>query len=78
MRLAFTPDGRRLATEDGKAVKVWDLATGAESLVLPPGSAGRTTCGALAPGAPYASKFFDKYTRAREYRDMGHVQASDT
>jgi WD40 repeat protein len=36
--LAFSPDGRRLAAEDGKTVKVWDLATGAEGLALPPGS----------------------------------------
>jgi WD40 repeat protein len=38
--LAFSPDGLRLAVEDGKAVKVWDLATRAESLVLPPGATG--------------------------------------
>jgi WD40 repeat protein len=38
--LAFSPDGRRLAAEDGKAVKVWDLATRAEGLVLPAGTTG--------------------------------------
>jgi WD40 repeat protein len=38
--LAFSPDGRRLATEDGRAVKVWDLATGAVVLALPPGTSG--------------------------------------
>jgi WD40 repeat protein len=33
--LAFSPEGRRLAVEDGNAVKVWDLVTGAQARVLP-------------------------------------------
>jgi WD40 repeat protein len=38
--LAFSPDARRLVVEDGKAVKIWDLATGAEARVLPTGASG--------------------------------------
>ncbi len=40
VHLAFSPDGRRLTAEDGKAVKVWDVAGRAESLTLPAGAGG--------------------------------------
>jgi len=33
-RLAFRPDGRRIAAESGKTVKVWDVASGKEVLAL--------------------------------------------
>jgi WD40 repeat protein len=33
--LAFSPDGERLATTDGRTVRVWNADTGQESLTLP-------------------------------------------
>jgi WD40 repeat protein/tRNA A-37 threonylcarbamoyl transferase component Bud32 len=40
VRLAFSPDGSRLAVEDGRAVKLWDVAARKEVLSLPDNTAG--------------------------------------